>query len=137
CSASRYFGLSAANLPTRSCTSPRVIACDIVGLLNSLRLPDGCRSVIAWRRSFTPFLIASAGPTRARCATRCKRRTYADERVREARTAGGRPLSDGATAPLEPFPGAEAPGLHALLEPFTPLRLWAFEPLSLYLTPIP
>src|SRR5690606_25125053 len=29
-SASRYFGFSAANLPTRSCTSPRLIDCDIV-----------------------------------------------------------------------------------------------------------
>src|SRR5690606_40066753 len=29
-SASRYFGFSAANLPTSSCTSPRLIDCDIV-----------------------------------------------------------------------------------------------------------
>src|SRR5690606_18825828 len=50
-SASRYFGFSAANLPTRSCTSPRVIACDIVvSLLVAVRC-CGCRCSRAARRA--------------------------------------------------------------------------------------
>src|SRR5690606_11917319 len=67
-SASRYFGFSAANWPTRSCTSPRVIACDIVvSLLVAVRC-CGCRCSRAARRASGEALHEASKPQRLKAS---------------------------------------------------------------------